>query len=255
MTMRRLYFPNENIAEYSLFDQQNNTSQELSTAQLVPGSNHSHRGFLTGQNAADNEGSLVHRAYPLIHLDANPFVTPAKVTIYVWTDVTLVRRSPLIDDWFSFATFSADVNWARVVTVNMHKDNANGSYYVYVQHAPNFGQSIPIYQASAANGGATFPLSTWVKLTMYYDADNTRGYVKVFQNTVLNTPDPGPLVAHYPINSCNGAIFRAHFGFYGSPGLVYNAGSPFQIFNGPIEFLQVFDTSIYRTSISTGLHL
>jgi hypothetical protein len=210
--------PCEAVGDFSFYDSTGSVSQSLSSAQVHTGTG-SHLGQITAANAADNENSLVHRAYGYIQFDQmsiGVFRTPVLATVWVWLDLpALVIRNPLIDDWFSFATLSCgtDAAWTGLFTVNL-----NPQGYAYLYHVPTVGLSNWTYQASAANGGPVFPMRQWVKLEIYYYGHAVNGFVRVFQD--------GVRVSEAPITGGNGTLARVHFGMYASPavgsGLVYN---------------------------------
>lgn len=210
--------PCEAVGDYLLYDSTGSVSQALSSAQVHTGS-FSHLGQVTAANAADNENNSVHRAYGIIQFDQmsiGVFRTPILATVWVWLDMpALVVRSPNIDDWFSFATLSCgtDTAWTGLFAVNL-----NPQGYVYLNHVPTVGLSNWTYQASAANGGPTWPMRQWVKLEIYYYGHSVSGFVRVFQD--------GVRVSEAPITGGNGTLARVHFGMYSSPavasGLVYN---------------------------------
>jgi hypothetical protein len=184
----------------------------------------SHKAWILRPRDTDNDGPvyLPHRAYPTIQLQKTPggvFQTPCLITLWVNLDVALQDRGPgMIDDWFSFMTFTTDPTdaWKPVVVVNY---GLNG--YVYLGHVPREQEQIHTYQAGPGNdpGGALrFPQRQWTRLDVYLDMDPVNGQAKVWQN--------GALVSSALIEGGNGTLAQAHFGLYSSaatfPGVVYN---------------------------------
>jgi hypothetical protein len=234
MAIRVITKPHENINEYSLFETQNSTSQALYSADFHGGA-FSHRAWITGQSFATNNGggeAVPHRAYPILDFSSNPFKTPCQITLWVKLDIVLnFKTPPEPDDWFSFMTLAADPLWQRVVTINLRRES--NSYFVFLQHVPNFGESSHIYQASISNSGLAFPMLQWVELKVQYDAINSRGHCKVFQD--------GVLVSHAQVNNGNGAMHMFHAGMYASAAIGTPGGGNFySVLNDDLEIRDAY---------------
>ncbi|XDD43425.1 polysaccharide lyase [Leptospira sp. WS60.C2] len=151
-----------------------------------------------------------HRGYPTIQLNKLPsggFKTPVLIEFYVYLDMDLVTNQ----DWFSFATYSADPSdaWRKVVLVNM---DAKG--YVYLMHVPIHNQNQYSYQVT----NLSFPRRQWKKLSTCLDLSPQGGFAKVWVD--------GTLVSTANVSGGCGVLEQAHFGLYASPSLssgsVYN---------------------------------
>ncbi len=147
----------------------------------------------------------------------------------MWLNVSLqLRTGGDINDWLSFATFTAvpndtwqdgDTDW--VVVVNLNPDN-----YVYANHVPYWGLQEQLYQANSGNGGPVFPMSQWVRLDVYLNMNPTDGYMKVWQNKVL--------VSHAQVLGRSNKLSQAHFGLYCSP-----LAHPVTCYNDKLRIVEV----------------
>ncbi|WP_233440925.1 heparin lyase I family protein [Leptospira biflexa] len=151
-----------------------------------------------------------HRGYPTIQLNklaSGGFKTPVLIEFHVYLDMELTTSQ----DWFSFATFSADASdaWRRVVLVNIDSKD-----YVYLMHVPSHNQNIHTYQVT----NLPFPRRQWKKITTCLDFSPQGGFAKVWvDSTLVSTANV--------LGGC-GVLEQAHFGLYASPslsaGTVYN---------------------------------
>lgn len=185
----------------------------------------SHKAWITAARASNNNNNLVHRAYPLLSFTrtpANVFNGPCLVSMWVYLDINLAVRGTvndtLIDDWFSFATFTSETNdtWAPVATVNLGVDGR-----VYSYHTPHTDEGVMTFyynDASDPSGTKKFPQREWVRLDMLVYLHPTQGYLKVWQNKTH--------IVSADIRYGNGTLAQAHFGMYASAavasGTVYN---------------------------------
>lgn len=151
-----------------------------------------------------------HRGYPTIQLNklaSGGFKTPVLIELYVYLDMDLTSNQ----DWFSFATYSADPTdlWRRVVLVNI-----DASDYVYLMHVPVHNQNVHTYQVT----NLSFPRRQWKKLTTCLDFSPQGGMAKLWVDSTL--------VSTANVAGGCGVLEQAHFGLYASPtlssGSIYN---------------------------------
>lgn len=210
----------ESITDFDGFyivpqDYHNSCSHDLSTNAAHSGT-YAHQGWIYA--SYDPSTTFVnnnHRAYPTVQLHKLPdgaFITPCWIALWVWLDIELhASTDGGEDEWFSFATLSADDsdNWNRVVCVNLSYDG-----FVHLMHVPNQGEQEHIFQTT----NLTFPMRQWVRLDMYIDFDRDAGYAKVWQD--------GVLASWANVEGGVWTLPQAHFGLYAPPslasGTVYN---------------------------------
>lgn len=189
---------------------QSASTHSLSSEQKVSGS-YSHKAYITasGPNCTFPT-NCNHRAYPTIQLHKLPsggFKTPVIIEYFVYLDISFSNTN----DWFSFATYSADSSddWRRVVLINT---DSKGK--AYLMHVPLHGQSNLTY----SNSTLTFPQRQWVKMKTCLNLDATNGEAKVWQDEVL--------ISSAKVSGGCGVLEQAHFGLYASPnlsnGIVFN---------------------------------
>jgi hypothetical protein len=204
----------ESVADFNGFwiEPQNHmgsASHDLST-EHVHGGTYSHKGWIYAANAPSTPSqNNNHRAYPTVQLHKTSdgaYRTPVLAEFWVWLDMTLAPG-----EWFSFATFarsSSDSYWDAVLV------NLSDTGFVQLMHVPTQGQGTRTFQTTSVS----FPMQTWVKLTVCLDFHSTNGYAKVWQDDVL--------VSAADVNGGNGTLPQAHFGLYAPPslssGVVYN---------------------------------
>lgn len=182
----------------------------LSTEQKVTG-NYSHKASITALGpSCPYPVNCNHRGYPTIQLHklaSGGFKTPVTIEFSAYLDMTFFSSS----DWFSLATYSADVSddWKRVVLINTDIKNK-----AYLMHVPVHGQSNLSYQ----NANLAFPMRQWVKIKTCLNFDPNNGEAKVWQDEVL--------ISSSKVSGGCGVLEQAHFGLYASPtlsnGSVYN---------------------------------
>jgi hypothetical protein len=205
----------ESLSEFSNFysvplNYQSAATHSLSSEQKVSGSL-SHKASITsiGPTCAFPI-NCNHRGYPTIQLhklSSGGFKTPVLIEFSVYLDMNLTSSN----DWFSFATYSADASndWKRVVLVNTDSKSK-----AYLMHVPLHGQSNLTFQTTSLN----FPQKQWVKLKTCLDLNPTGGDAKVWQDEVL--------ISTSKVSGGCGVLEQAHFGLYASPtlssGTVYN---------------------------------
>lgn len=193
--------------------QKGTTYHDLSDS-IVHSGSFAHRAWITGANAPSTPTeNNNHRGYPTVQLQeysGGPFETPCLITLWVWLDMELNPNPEGVDDWFSFATFTPDVDdaWPRTVLVNLGHEG-----FVHLQHVPVQGAQEHIFQTSTL----PFPQREWVELKIYLDF-SAEGYAKVWQN--------GTLVSHAAVSNVENQLGQAHFGMYAAPqltaGVVFN---------------------------------
>jgi hypothetical protein len=189
---------------------QNAASNEFSTEQKHSG-NGSHKGWIYAKGpTCAYPANCNHRGYPTVQLHKLPsggFKTPVYIEFYSYLDLTFTSTQ----DWFSFATFSADAsnNWTRVVLINT---DIKG--YAYLAHVPTHNQNVQTFQTTTI----LYPQKKWVKISACLDFDPNKGFAKVWQDDVL--------VSEATVQGTCSVLEQAHFGLYASPsfssGAVYN---------------------------------
>ncbi len=205
----------ESVSEFSNFyivptNYQSAATHSLTTEQKVTGT-FAHKASITalGPNCLFPT-NCNHRAYPTIQLHklaSGGFKTPVLIEFSVYLDMPLTSQ----DDWYSFATYSADASdsWKRVVLLNTDSKNK-----AYLMHVPLHGQSSLTYQ----NPSLLFPQKKWVKIKTCLNLAPTNGEAKVWQDEVL--------VSSSKVSGGCSVLEQAHFGLYASPslssGTVYN---------------------------------
>ncbi len=205
----------ESLSEFSNFysvplNYQSAATHSLSSEQKVSGSL-SHKASITSIGpSCVFPFNCNHKAYPTIQLHKLPtggFKTPVLIEFSVYLDMNLSSSN----DWFSFATYSADASdsWRRVILVNTDSKSK-----AYLMHVPLHGQSNLTFQTTSLN----FPQRQWVKLKTCLDLNPIGGEAKVWQDEVL--------ISTSKVSGGCGVLEQAHFGLYASPslssGTVYN---------------------------------
>lgn len=185
-----------------------NSNHDLSS-EVVHSGGLSHKGWILGPNPESTASiNNNHRAYPTVQLyktTGGAFKTPALIELWVWLDLQIQPGQ-----WFSFATLdhTTSETWDGVLV------NLSDQGFVHLMHVPYNTQAIYKYQTTSL----TFPMRTWVKLTIEIHFDTTDGYAKVWQNDTL--------VSWAEVKRGSGLLTQAHFGLYAPPsmteGLIFN---------------------------------
>ncbi len=205
----------ESLSEFSKFysvptNYQSAATHGLSTEQKVSGV-YSHKANITNVGpSCVFPANCNHRAYPTIQLhklESGGFKTPVLIEFSAYLDMSLTNTN----DWFSFATYSADPSddWKRVVLVNTDSKSK-----AYLMHVPLHNQSVLTFQNTSLN----FPQKQWVKIKTCLHLDPNNGEAKVWQDNVL--------LSTSKVSGGCGVLEQAHFGLYASPtlstGTIYN---------------------------------
>ncbi len=170
--------------------------------QCAAGSNCNHRGYPTIQLSRSSQGSFSGTIF---------------VEFYTYASFTLSGTQ----QWISLATLTSDPSdaWMRTVLINVDGMGLGSTnLYTNLYHVPYQGQGERTYQASSSNGGPTYPMNQWVKISACVNFDPANGWAKVWQNDVL--------VSAAPVLGGCGNLEQAHFGLYAQPtvnnGTIYN---------------------------------